>query len=471
MAEKVTAWFKGLFGGSPEEATQAAEKLDKELDATEEAAEEAVEEAVEQLEEAVEEMEVQVEAAVNEIAERSGSLDLAPIDAVQADLEDSNIAGIGSEENRDLRAEAAATEIQFKKAGTKVGVEVWRVENKRTKSDTPDFGVRRWDKSMYGSFFAGDAYIVLNTYYRKDPVTGRNTDALAWDVHFWLGKECTQDERGVAAYKTVELDDLLRDGAVQHRETQFHESKMFQSYFKELVYLDGGIASGFRAVKPREYEPRLFLVRSSNKTTRAFQIPVAASNLNHGDVFVLDAGRKVYRYTGNQSTFFERNKSGLLQSNIVSGRNGKAKKGVVDDEFWAILGGSEEDVKEANDEDIFLPDSVREAEEAVNGSFDEALTKLYRISDDSGAVTFTLEAEGGRVPYKSLDPNDVFVLHTNIGLWVWLGSKASRAEKSQAMKIADEYIASEGLPDSLPVNAIREETAVTNHLFTSLFSF
>lgn len=60
-----------------------------------------------------------------------------------------------------------------------------------------------------GEFHMGDSYIALNTY--KDP-TGVS-EALFFDVHFWIGSESTQDEYGVAAYKTVGGNRTLHDAS------------------------------------------------------------------------------------------------------------------------------------------------------------------------------------------------------------------------------------------------------------------
>ena len=59
----------------------------------------------------------------------------------------------------------------------------------------------------------GDSYIVLQTSEDED-------GALFWDVYFWIGSDSSQDEYGVAAYKANELDDLLGDSPVQHREVE-----------------------------------------------------------------------------------------------------------------------------------------------------------------------------------------------------------------------------------------------------------
>lgn len=368
-----------------------------------------------------------------------------------AKLEDSNMANYGSQEHKDLRKSAAASEKEFVGAGQKVGLEIWRVENRRTKADTPDFGVKRWPKEDYGNFYTGDSYLVLNTYNVK--VDGKVTDKLAWDVHFWLGEKSSQDEIGVAAYKAVELDDLLDDGPVQHREVQGYESPLFQTYFPAMQYMEGGIASGFRVVKPEEYVPRLFQIRQSAKGVRATQVDVDIKSINDGDVFILDAGLKIYFWVGTHASSFEKSKGGALAHNMVSGRKGKAKfMADPDDDFWTILKGTAKDIAPP------LADKPHKEEENMNPD----KLKLYHLSDASGSMTFTLKAEGKITP-AMFDSNDVFILDGTLQIFVWVGNGASHGEKSQAMKMATEYMKAEGRPMSLPVTRISE--GQVNHVF------
>ncbi|GLE08716.1 hypothetical protein PINS_up020079 [Pythium insidiosum] len=95
----------------------------------------------------------------------------------------------------------------FQGAGKKVGLEAWRIEKMQP--------VRVANEEI-GKLFSGDSYIFLKTSQEKSGFT--------WNIHFWLGKDTTADESGVAAYKTVELDDSLGGGPVQYRECQGHES-------------------------------------------------------------------------------------------------------------------------------------------------------------------------------------------------------------------------------------------------------
>jgi len=105
--------------------------------------------------------------------------------AKQYNLADSNIANLGSDLEHKVKTAAAATEDAWKGAGQKVGLEIWRIEK---------FHVKAWPKDQYGQFYSGDSYILLRTYKKKP-----DSDALAWDVHFWLGKFTSQDEAGTAA--------------------------------------------------------------------------------------------------------------------------------------------------------------------------------------------------------------------------------------------------------------------------------
>jgi gelsolin len=138
------------------------------------------------------------------------------------------------------------------------GMDIWRIEN---------FKPIPLPKSSFGKFYTGDSYIILRT-------TALKSGAFHYDIHFWLGKDTSQDEAGAAAIKTVELDAALGGRAVQFRETQGHETEKFLTYFKPcIIPLEGGVASGFKKVESEKVEPRLFVV----KGRRAVRVNQACS--------------------------------------------------------------------------------------------------------------------------------------------------------------------------------------------------
>ena len=70
----------------------------------------------------------------------------------------------------------------------------------------------------------------------------------------------------MAAYKSVELDDLLSGAPIQHREVQGYESNQFKSYFKNgIQILEGGVVSGLHHVNINDKTPKLFIVKVERK--------------------------------------------------------------------------------------------------------------------------------------------------------------------------------------------------------------
>lgn len=348
------------------------------------------------------------------------------------DFKDSNIANIGSEMDKKLRETAAATEPAWQGVGKEVGIRIWRIEQ---------FKVVEVPKDSYGSFFSGDSYIIINTY-KKSP----DSKALAHDLHFWLGLESSQDEMGTAAYKTVELDDLLKGVPVQHREVEGHESPLFMSYFSRFQTMDGGTASGFKSVKPEEYRSRLLHVKSVNKKMLVREVPLSHENLNSGDVFVLDRGLIAYQWNGSQSSGIERHKGGELLKSLNEERRGLVKTFVVDQAednpaFWEALGGK---------------GPVASAEDGDKSAIEEDIVKrLFRLSDASGKVVFKKEAEG-QVYKKHFDTKDVFIYDAGFELFVWIGKGASKNERRFAIIRAMEYLNEYKRPVWLPITRIME---------------
>lgn len=72
---------------------------------------------------------------------------------------DTNLALIGSDLDKKIKAAAAAHEPQWDNVGRQAGLRVWRIEQ---------FIVRPWPTRKYGKFHTGDSYVILNTY-QPDP--------------------------------------------------------------------------------------------------------------------------------------------------------------------------------------------------------------------------------------------------------------------------------------------------------------
>jgi len=357
--------------------------------------------------------------------------------AGQAEFEDSNIALLGSDLEKEVRLEAAKTVEAYKGAGQKPGIEIWRIEK---------FKVVKWPKEKYGTFFSGDSFIVLHTY--KDPES--DADKLLYDIHFWLGSETTQDEMGVAAYMTVVLDDLLGTLPVQYREVQDHETEKFMQLWQDkggMRILEGGIDSGFNHVKPAEYKPRLLHVKGTRQAMRVREVTLSSTVMNHGDVFILDNGLEIVEWHGDSAGVFEKRRGAEIVRSLQYERNYKTKNEILDgsddhESFWNIVG----------DKGAIGTAEAGGTDEVKDDTF---TNKIYRLSDASGSLEIT-EAGSGFLKKAMLDPADVFIVDLGHQLYCWIGSSASKNERRKGMKYATDFLTSSGRPLHTPIIKVVE---------------
>jgi len=350
---------------------------------------------------------------------------------VHIKIEDSNIANYGSKDHHDLKTASAKSEEAWKGAGQKPGIEIWRIEK---------FKVVPWPKEQYGKFYTGDAYIVLHTYKEE------GKQSFKYNVHFWLGADCTQDEYGTAAYKTVELDDFFGGAPVQYREVQGNESAEFLGLFKTIHLLKGGIESGFKHVKPEEYKPRLLHIKGVKDHVRVAEVKLDWKSLNDGDVFILDNGLEVFQWNGSKGGIFEKRKAQDVTAQIREERQGKAKVTIIDGlednaAFWKLLGGKP--TKEQ------LPKETPDDEKKTHTKV------LQQLSDSTGQLKLT-EVATGTFKKSQLKSDDVFIVDLGNELIVWVGKGASKKERALAIQYAGLYLKHAKRPFGTPIVRIAE---------------
>ena len=339
----------------------------------------------------------------------------------------------------------------FAGAGSRPGVEAWRIEKMKPVKQPPGF-------ELGGKFHIGDSYIVLHTFELKG--------AVAYNAHFWIGDESTRDEAGAAALLTVELDQFLGDVPTQFRETQARESREFLQLFPNGVrYLEGGVDSAFVHVDRDAYEPRLLHVKGGRKNVRVVNVPMSVASLNSGDAFILDTGKTLTQWNGAGASRAEKAKALDVVLQIKSEEHGGKSTVLALEE----LGGADQDgLKEffaALGCDDVASARIKTAEEG--GSDDVVLggaeTRLFHLSDEADAGTLRM-TEVTEVPLKreALKTEDVFVLVAGGVVYAWVGKKASPGEKKAANEFlaagerARKFLVANDLDVNTPVKLVKE---------------
>ncbi|KAL2926338.1 Villin-4 [Bienertia sinuspersici] len=332
----------------------------------------------------------------------------------------------------------------FQGAGQKAGLEIWRIEN---------FRPVRVPTSSHGKFYTGDSYIVLKT-------TALKSGALRQDIHYWLGKDTSQDEAGAAAVKTVELDAALGGRAVQYREVQGHETEKFLSYFKPcIIPLEGGVASGFKHPEAEEYKSRLYVCRGKH-VVHVNEVPFARSSLNHDDIFILDTESKIFQFNGSNSSIQERAKAlEVVQYLKDNNHHGKCDIAAIEDgklmadaesgEFWGFFGG-------------FAPLPRKTASEGTK-AVDPTPDKLYRVEKGQAEPE-----EADSLTRDLLNTNKCYILDCGSEVFVWMGRNTTLDERKSASGAAEELLRSLDRPKSHVIRIIEGfETVVFKAKFDS----
>uniref|UniRef100_A0A0D3ALH6 HP domain-containing protein n=1 Tax=Brassica oleracea var. oleracea TaxID=109376 RepID=A0A0D3ALH6_BRAOL len=333
--------------------------------------------------------------------------------------------------------------------GQKSGIEIWRIEN---------FKPVTVPKESHGKFFTGDSYIVLKT-------AASRSGSLHHDIHYWLGKDSSQDEAGAVAIMTVELDSALGGRAVQYREVQGHETEKFLSYFKPcIIPQEGGVASGFNHVKPEKHQTRLYICKGKHvvrvKEASQLTVPFARSTLNHDDVFILDTESKIFQFSGSNSSIQERAKAlEVVQYIKDTYHDGKCDIAAVEDgrlmadteagEFWGLFGG-------------FAPLPKKSALRDHQTAESDGL----KLSSVEKGQTKPIEAES--LQKELLDTNKCYILDCGLELFVWKGRQTSIDQRKSASKAAEELFRSSVRPKSNLVSVMEGfETVMFRSKFDS----
>eukprot|EP00210_Caulerpa_lentillifera_P006663 g6366.t1 len=286
-------------------------------------------------------------------------------------------------------------------------IEIWRIEN---------FELASWPEDKYGQFYAGDSFLVKYTYYKS----GVENCIL----YFWQGRDSSTDEKGAAALLAAKLDEEMGGSPVQVRVVQNKEPDDFHLIFKGSMIVHLGGLNNPDEGKEGPNGEKLYQVKGySALDTHAVQVRTVASSLNSGDSFILINEAKVVIWQGKLCSDDERAFAASMASKLAEGKEVTSmEEGEEDDEFWTMLGGKGEYPTVG---EIAPP---------------EQLPRLFQISDSVTGGRGITVSEIHEFDQEDLDDDDVMLLDTYKGLYIWIGRNARENEKKEAVELARKYL-------------------------------
>uniref|UniRef100_A0A8C4HEB7 Gelsolin n=1 Tax=Dicentrarchus labrax TaxID=13489 RepID=A0A8C4HEB7_DICLA len=335
----------------------------------------------------------------------------------------------------------------FERAGRRAGLQLWRVE-KMELVPVPE--------SLYGGFYSGDAYLVLHS-------TENRRGTLQYDLHYWQGSECSQDESGAAAIFAVQMDDFLQGAPVQYREVQGHESSTFTGYFKTgLKYMKGGVASGFQHVVTNDVDVQRLLQVKGRRVVRATEVPVSWDSFNQGDSFILDLGEHIIQWSGSHSNRFEKLKATVVSKGIRDDeRCGRANLVICDEgaepERMLEVLGEKPELPEAHSDDTKMDAAHRKQ------------ARLYKVSNADGDIEVSMVAEQNPFSQNALQSSECFILDNGAAghIFIWKGKDANPEERHAVLKTSEQFIHKMNYPTYTQVQVLPEfgETPLFKQFF------
>ncbi|PWA69895.1 villin/Gelsolin, ADF-H/Gelsolin-like domain protein [Artemisia annua] len=313
----------------------------------------------------------------------------------------------------------------FQGAGQKAGIEVWRIENSSPVAVS---------ESSYGKFFTGETYMILKT-------NGSKSGSFRHDIHYWIGKDASEDEASTAAVKPLELDAALGGRSVQYRELQGYETERFLSCFRPCIIPEES--------EHEEHKTRMFLCKGKH----VVHVPCARSSLNHDSICILDSKSKIFQFNGLNTSIQERAKAlEVVQYIRDTYHRSKCDIATIDDgklmadaeagEFWGFFGG-------------FAP-LPKKTTVIETQSTDTHPTQLFCVKKGQAE-----HVAADSLTKKLLDTHVCYLLDCGAEIYVWMGRSTSLEERKDANRAAEEYLRDQERPTSKIIRMIENFETVS----------